>query len=97
MLEWLCRVYVLTDRRIIRQKGVLTVQLFECRLDKLQNTFIQQTLVQRVLGLGNIYFATAGTGLVEAMWKHVRRPGEVHKVIIETATRFQKMVKGSSL
>ena len=97
VLQWACRLYVLTDRRVIRQKGVLTVSVFECRLDKLQNTFIQRTVVQRILGIGNIYFATAGTGAVEAAWQHVRRPGEVHREIVNAATRFQRISKGSAL
>ena len=97
MLQWLCRVYVLTDRRIIRRKGVLTIQLFECGLDRVQNTFIQRTLVQRILSIGNIYFATAGTGQVEAMWQHIRNPNEVHREITNAISRFQKLMRNSSL
>jgi len=96
VLQWSCRLYVLTDRRVIRQGGVLTVQVFECRLDRLQNTFIQRTLVQRFLGIGNIYFATAGTASIEAVWQHVRRPGDVHRQIIEAANRFQRLMRGNN-
>ena len=92
ILQWACRYYVLTDRRVIRQRGVLNLQVFECRLDRLQNTFLQRTLVQRVLGIGTIFFATAGSGHVEAMWQHVRRPAEVHREIVEAASRYHKMM-----
>lgn len=91
MLQWMCRVYVLTDRRVIRQRGVLNLQVFECPLDRLQNTFLQCTLVQRVLGLGTIFFATAGTGAVEAMWQHIRRPADVHREITKAVSRFRKL------
>jgi uncharacterized membrane protein YdbT with pleckstrin-like domain len=90
VLQWAARRYILTDRRLIRQKGVLNVNVFECRLDRLQNTFILRTLVQRVLGIGTIFFATAGTGGIEATWLHIRNPGDVHREITKAASRFQK-------
>jgi uncharacterized membrane protein YdbT with pleckstrin-like domain len=96
-LQWACRYYVLTDRRVIRQRGVLNLQVFECRLDRLQNTFLQRTLVQRVLGIGTIFFATAGTGHVEAMWQHVRRPADVHRQITEAASRFHKIMGNNGI
>jgi uncharacterized membrane protein YdbT with pleckstrin-like domain len=89
MLQWWSRSYILTDRRIIRQEGVLNVTVFECGLDRLQNSYISQTVVQRILGIGTILFATA-SGPIEALWVHVSRPGAVHKTITETAERFQR-------
>jgi len=88
LLQWHARWYVLTDRRVIRRMGVLNVQVFECALDRVQNTFVCRSLVQRILGVGNIFFATAGTGQVEAMWQHVGSPGRIHKTIIETIHRY---------
>ena len=89
LLQWWARSYILTDRRIIRQEGVLNVSLFECSLDRLQNTYISRTVVQRILGLGTILFATA-SGPIEAMWLHVARPATVHKAITEAAERFRR-------
>jgi len=90
LLQWFGRIYILTDRRVIRQRGVLNIQVFECRLDRLQNTFIHRTLVQRILGIGTIFFATAGSGQVEAMWQHVAHPAGVHKQIIEAIARHSR-------
>ena len=90
LLQWFGRIYILTDRRVIRQRGVLNIQVFECSLDRLQNTFIRTTLVQRILGIGTIFFATAGTGQIEAMWQHITRPAKVHRQIIEAITRFNR-------
>jgi len=97
VLEWSARHYILTDRRVIRQQGVLNVDVFECRLDRLQNTLIVRTLVQRVLGLGTLYFATAGTGAVEASWMHVKNPAAVHREITKAVSRYTKMNGSSSL
>ncbi|MBN2582116.1 MAG: PH domain-containing protein [Planctomycetes bacterium] len=90
LLQWFARIYILTDRRVIRQRGVLNIQLFECPLERLQNTFVCRNLVQRVLGVGTIFFATAGTGQIEAMWQHVSHPTKVHKTIVETIQKYAR-------
>jgi len=38
---------------------------------------------ERVLRLGTIEFATAGTGSVEALWQHIREPLKVHHALIQ--------------
>ena len=35
-----------------------------------------------VLGLGNIAFTTAGTGGIEAIWRHLKAPLSVHNQLI---------------
>ena len=85
VLQWACRHYILTDRRVIRIRGVLTVDIFQSTLGRLQNTFVTMTLVQRILGLGDVAFATAGTGLVEAVWSYCRNPLAVHQRVMSQA------------
>ena len=81
-LQWVSRSYVLTDRRVIRIRGVFTIDIFQCALVKIQNTFLVLTLPQRILGLGNIEFTTAGTGAVEAVWRHLKNPLKIHQLLI---------------
>ena len=90
MLDWLSRVYVLTDQRIIRIKGVLNVQVFECPLQKVQQTDLLLPLSQRVFWLGTIGFATAGTAAHEAYWLMIAKPLEVHAKVIETLRRYRR-------
>jgi len=90
MLEWLSHVYVLTDQRIIRVMGVLSVQVFECPLQKIQQTDLILPLIQRLFWLGSIGFATAGTATHEAYWLMVAKPLEVHQKIIETLRRYRR-------
>lgn len=77
-LQWVSRLYVLTNRRLMRIRGVLNVDIFECRLTKVQNTFMRLSWYERLLRLGTIDITTAGTGMVEARWANVPRPLEVH-------------------
>lgn len=78
VLQWVSRLYVLTNRRVMRVRGVFNVDLFEAPLTRLQNTFVSLTWYERLLGLGSIGLATAGTGAAEAWWEYVARPLEIH-------------------
>lgn len=90
LLEWLGQVYVLTDQRIIRVKGVLNVQVFQCPLHKIQQTDLILPLAQRLFWLGTIGFATAGTASHEAFWLMLARPLEVHQKVIQTIRRYRR-------
>jgi len=89
-LRWLSRLYVLTNRRVIRIRGVLNVDVFDVPLIRIQNTFITLAVQERVLGLGSIQFATAGTGAVEANWMNINNPLEVHEIIRRAIRQVQR-------
>lgn len=86
--EWSSRAYILTDRRIIRRKGVIRVSVFECPLGNLQQTMVYQSLRERVFGLGSICFATAGAASFIALWEFVPRPFQVQTAVAEAIERY---------
>lgn len=88
-LEWISRVYVLTDRRVIRIKGVLRVHVFETQLKQIQHTSLYLSVRERVFALGSVVFATAGTGAIEAVWEMVANPLEVHQKVVQTLNRYR--------
>jgi uncharacterized membrane protein YdbT with pleckstrin-like domain len=90
MLQWVSRLYILTDRRIMMVRGVFHVDLFECSLAKIQHTHLSFRVYERLLRLGSIGFATAGTGAVEAVWLHIARPLAVHQLIREAIERAKR-------
>jgi uncharacterized membrane protein YdbT with pleckstrin-like domain len=81
VLQWMTRLYVLTDRRIMRIRGVFTVNVFEAPLMKVQNTYLTFAVHERIVGLGTVLIATAGTYGIEASWQNIRQPLEVHELI----------------
>lgn len=95
LLQWVSRLYVLTNRRIMRLRGIFNVDLFECQLSKIQNTYLTMAWYERPASLGSIGFATAGTGGIEASWTHLNNPLEVHERVRSAIHRAQK--NGSSL
>lgn len=89
-LEWLSRVYVLTDQRVIRLAGVVRVQIFEAQLKNIQHTQTVFSLRERIFHLGTVAFATSGTAGIEAAWVMVNQPLEVHRTVVETISRYGK-------
>ena len=86
-LDWMNRLYVLTDRRVVRRRGVIRVDVFEARLDRIQQTNVLQPLRQRIFGLGTIAFATAGTAGVDALWEYLPSPHQVHADVVHAVDR----------
>jgi uncharacterized membrane protein YdbT with pleckstrin-like domain len=89
-LEWVTRIYVLTDRRVIRRKGVIRVSVFECPLSNVQQTAVYQSLRERVCFLGTLCFATAGAASFIALWEYVPRPFEVQRTVAEAVDRYTR-------
>ncbi|MBN1763947.1 MAG: PH domain-containing protein [Sedimentisphaerales bacterium] len=81
-LQWLSRTYVLTNKRVLRVRGVFRIDIFQADLTHIQNTFLVFTLPQRIFGLGSIVFTTAGTALPEATWLHVSKPLPLNQKVI---------------
>ncbi len=87
-LEWYSRLYVLTDRRVIRRKGVLRVQVFEAPLKNIQHTTILASMRERTFYLGSIGFATSGSDVFDAFWVMIRQPYDVHKTVVNAIRRY---------
>lgn len=86
---WLSRIYVLTDRRVIRRRGVFTVLTFEATLAQVQHTEVSRLIRERLFGVGTISFSTAGTGVPEAFWEMVNQPHAVHRRVVEAIKRYR--------
>ena len=94
LLQWVSRLYVLTNRRIMRLRGILNIDLFECQLTKIQNTYLTLAWYERLTGLGTISFATAGTGGIVVSWTNVNSPLELHERVRSAIQRVQRPGNG---
>lgn len=89
-LEWLSRVYVLTDQRVITLAGVLRVRVFEAPLNNIAHSELLFSLRERFFALGTLGFYTAGSALAEAYWVMVATPLDVHAKVVETLKRYRR-------
>ena len=87
-LEWWSRIYILTDRRIIRQKGAIRPSVFSAKLIDMKHTSVFRRLREQALGLGSIGFATTGSDVFDAFWVMIRDPFTVHKTVVEAIKRY---------
>ncbi len=53
------RVYVVTDRRVIQQQGLLAVSSVDVSLDMINNVYHEQSLIGRLMRFGNVRLETA--------------------------------------
>jgi uncharacterized membrane protein YdbT with pleckstrin-like domain len=84
-MQWSTRLYVLTNRRVMRIRGVFNVQVFECPLSRIENTELLLSLGERLVRAGTIYFSTASGD--SSVWRTVARPLEVHERLREAIRR----------
>jgi membrane protein YdbS with pleckstrin-like domain len=100
-LQWRNTVFALTDRRIISQYGIASRHYNDTGLDKVQNITLNQPLVERLLGFGDITIATSaqigrairrqpGIRLMAGggvVWENVPKPFEIENLLSQYVYR----------
>lgn len=87
-LDWGSRAYVLTDRRVLRRRGVLVPSLYSCSLQRLKRIEVGGSIWQRLSGVGTLTFSARAEGPADAAWVMVARAAEVHALVLETKRRY---------
>ncbi len=78
VLRWVSRFYVLTDRRVMRIRGVWKVDVFACPLLSIRTTKLTAEPHERLVGLGTLVFNVEPTPDADGSWYSIRHPEEVH-------------------
>ena len=89
-LQWMSRLYIMTDFRILRLSGVFTVEVFDCPLRKVRQTRLVSSVREKLWYLGSIEIQPAdssGEPRPAGIWQSVRRPEEVHERIRSAIAR----------
>ena len=69
--------YTITDRRLHIQRGIVSRQIQETRLERVQNVNYTQGFFQRVLQVGDVDFDTAGGDDYNFVFFGVANPADV--------------------
>jgi uncharacterized membrane protein YdbT with pleckstrin-like domain len=75
--------YLITTQRLRISRGVVRRAVQETRLDRVQNVNYQQSLLDRVFGVGTVDFDTAGTDDSEFRFEWVDGPEKVVRAVDE--------------
>lgn len=86
-VAWRSRCWILTDRRLIRQTGVINIQERSIPLKNIQDVSYNASLLGRILGYGNLDVESAGQGNQEAM-VNVGGAAQFRLAIFDAIERF---------
>jgi len=70
-------VYTVTNRRLHIKRGIVARHVQETRLDRVQNVNYQQSVIQRLLQVGDVDFDPAGTDDSDFVFVGLSQPEEV--------------------
>ncbi len=71
----------ITEKRLTIDRGLLSWDLHETRLVRVQNVNSSQTLLERTLGIGTVDFDTAGSAEYDFAFRSVARPHRIVRTV----------------
>lgn len=73
--------YTITNRRLNIKRGIISREIQETRLERVQNVNYRQSVYQRIMQIGDVDFDTAATDDYNFVFAGVAEPGDVvHRV-----------------
>lgn len=84
LLKWKFTLFVVTNERLITRSGVVAKHSKEIPLEVINDVTFTQSLLDRILGSGNLVVESAGER-GQSTFKDVRKPEAVQKRIYELA------------
>ena len=97
ILIWLAvdratRLYLLTDKRVLRVSGILTRTSVEIPLHKVTTVVLHRSFSERVTSVGSVLFTSAaaggGGGGGDLVWFIIDSPAAVISTVRETLSRY---------
>jgi uncharacterized membrane protein YdbT with pleckstrin-like domain len=83
-------VYTITDRRLNIKRGIVSRNVQETRLQRVQNVNFNQSVYERLMQIGDVDFDTAGTDDSNFIFAGVAQPEQV----VEQVDRATHIVTG---
>ena len=87
-VQWVGRLYVLTNVRILMVHGVLKARITHCPLNRIKHLTLSATPSERALSVGSLYFHAEGLDVRESAWIHMAQPREIHDLVQQAIDRF---------
>jgi uncharacterized membrane protein YdbT with pleckstrin-like domain len=73
--------YTITDRRLTIESGLLTRDLHQTRLHRVQNVNLRQTVLERMLSVGDVDFDTAASADYDFSFRGVAAPRDIVQTV----------------
>lgn len=88
-IQWVNRLYILTDQRVVRLSGAFNVEIFDCPLRRISHTRVVKNFRERLLRLGSIEIQPADETKSPGLWQTISRPREVEAMVREAIRKAQ--------
>ncbi len=88
LIWWRNNYLGLTERSIIRRKGVFNKEERAVPLNQVQDISISHGIVRRILGHGDIRIDTAGTDSTEIIMEYADDPEQFRALVFEQIDKF---------
>ncbi len=83
-LQWQARLYILTDRRVMRIKGVFREDCYQCQLRNIREVHLSATLPDRIVAVASLVFhRTDDKPIPDADWLCLANPHDVCQAVQE--------------
>ena len=86
LVGWVRRVFVrytITDQRLRIQRGIISRNIQQTRIDRVQNVTTRQSVMDRLFRVGSVDFDTAGTDDSNFIFAGVNDPQRVVAAVAE--------------
>lgn len=94
--KWVTTNFVVTSHRIIFREGVLSRRGTEITLEKVNNLAFNQTLIERIIGAGDLLIESGGeTG--QETFTDIRSPEQVQKIIQAALQQYLEQSRGGRM
>jgi len=90
VLQWMGRLYILTDLRILAVSGVFSLDVFDCPLRRVARTLLESTIKEQICRIGSISIIPQDQEVPIGSWRMVPRPVQVHEKILATIARAKQ-------
>jgi hypothetical protein len=80
-LQWASRLYVLTNRRVMRFQGIFSVDVIEYGLAQIGETHVDRSWLEAPLRMGTIRMQPTTPEKAVIAWEHVARPDEIREIL----------------
>lgn len=88
--------YTITNQRLTIRRGVLSRHLQQTRVERVQNVNVDQSVVDRVLRVGQVDFDTAGADDSDFTFRGVANPEQVVRAVDKAHREREAAVRESA-
>lgn len=81
LIRRISTTYTITNRRLTIRTGLLSREMHETRLERVQNVNSRQRLLERMLGVGSVDFDTAGSAEFDFSFRGVDDPAQIVRTV----------------